>query len=86
MQLGYIDQNLFENDLKPLPSHPYNGFSLDALSQAIDKFGTSIKCTCKGQDHIQILMRNLEGVFNNAVHHLEEGLDLLQFTVNRQGS
>lgn len=86
MQLGYIDQNLFENDLKPLPSHPYNGFSLDALSQAIDKFGTLIKCPCKGRDHLQILRCNLKGVFNSAINNFEDGLDLLQFTVNRQGS
>ncbi|KAH7196262.1 hypothetical protein BKA60DRAFT_612749 [Fusarium oxysporum] len=38
--------------LKPLPSHPYHGFSLDALKQAINKFNISMICTYKGRNHL----------------------------------
>jgi hypothetical protein len=46
IQLGNIDQSLFEIGLKPLSNEPYHGFNLEALKRAIDSFDNSIKCSC----------------------------------------
>ncbi|KAI3567930.1 hypothetical protein IWW34DRAFT_776182 [Fusarium oxysporum f. sp. albedinis] len=79
-QLGYIDQNLYESGLKPLPSQPYRGFSLDALKQAIDKFGVSTKCTCKGRDHLQNLRTELRYILGEAFRNCEDGIGISKLT------
>ncbi|KAH7169389.1 hypothetical protein DER46DRAFT_600196 [Fusarium sp. MPI-SDFR-AT-0072] len=82
IQLGYIDQNLYESGLKPLPSHPYHGFSLDALKQAINKFDISTTCTCKGRNHLQSLRTDLQGLSGDAFRNCEDGIGISQFTDN----
>ncbi|EXK23330.1 hypothetical protein FOMG_19889 [Fusarium oxysporum f. sp. melonis 26406] len=81
-QLGYIDQNLSENGLKPLPSHPYHGFSLNALREAIDSFDTSTTCPCKGGRHLQSLRTDLKSLSKDAFRNCEDGIGISQFTDN----
>lgn len=40
MLLGYIDQNLFRQGLKPLPSPPFLGFSVNELDNAFSGFNS----------------------------------------------
>ncbi|KAF4447325.1 putative Zn(II)2Cys6 transcription factor [Fusarium austroafricanum] len=81
-QLGYIEKNLFLQDLKPLPTTPYRGFSPSAVRQAAYGFDESTECDCI-DDHLQTLRNKIVGYIRDAFKCFENGLDLHQFTSNK---
>ncbi|KAI1027744.1 hypothetical protein LB504_011674 [Fusarium proliferatum] len=83
MQLGYVEQNLYESGLKPLPSHPYHGFSLDSLKQATGEFDASTTCTCNGRDHLESIRIDLRRLSEFAFGNFEDGIDISQFGDDR---
>lgn len=86
IQLGYIDQNLFVNGLKPLPNPPFFGFSLSALDEAMCNFDCFTNCACQPRsDHMRTLRANVLDCIAIAFKDFEDGLDLDQFPVQQRG-
>ncbi|EGU72601.1 hypothetical protein BFJ70_g16955 [Fusarium oxysporum] len=86
IQLGYIDQNLFVNGLKPLPDPPFFGFSLSALDEAMCNFDCFTNCACQPRsDHMRTLRANVLDCIAIAFKDFEYGLDLDQFRVEQRG-
>lgn len=71
MQLGHMDQNLSQIGLKPLPSEPYYGYSLEALGAAIDSFDNSVKCSCWSRNHLQDRQLDFRRLLDDALSFLE---------------
>jgi hypothetical protein len=86
IQLGYIDQNLFLNGLKPLPNPPFSGWSLSALEEAMYNFDSFTNCACQPRsDHMGTLRANVSDCIAIAFKDFEDGLGLDQFRVEQRG-
>ena len=66
-----MDQNLSEIRLKPLPSEPYYGYSLEALEAAINGFDNSVKCSCWSRNHLQDRQLDFRRLLDHALSFSE---------------